>query len=306
MWRAGCPGQTRRQKTPISVSNISANEAIAASLASGKRVAVLIGDMALSRADASHLAGVRDRQHVRRYLRAPFAVGRRWRCLPLPGIPHRQRHHGPRALGSKAANTFVLIGCEPERDSSLGAGRWRRASNADKVVCLTSFASDAMKQYADVLLPIAPFTETSGTYVSNDGTVQSFTGVVRPLGETRPGWKVLRVLGDLLEADFSSFNSSEDVRNVALTGFGDASLGARIRTISMPDSTSRLASNGWQTFRSITPDAVTRRGPSLATSGYGKQPRVRISSETAAALSLANGARVKVTQGLEQRGDCCC
>jgi len=289
------------KETPISVSNISANEeAIAASLASGKRVAVLIGDMALSQADASHLeslafaianmcGGTYGRLSLSGGAGAAYVAG----AFPIDGATTAHE-----ALGSKAANTFVLIGCEPERDSSLGAEALAALGNADKVVCLTSFASDAMKQYADVLLPIAPFTETSGTYVSNDGTVQSFTGVVRPLGETRPGWKVLRVLGDLLEADFSSFNSSEDVRNVALTGFSDASLGARIRTISMPDSPSPAGLERVADVPIYHSDAVTRRGPSLATSGYGKQPRVRISGETAAALSLANGARVKVTQGV--------
>ena len=287
------------KETPISVSNISASEeAIAASLASGKRVAVLIGDMALSQADASHLESL------------AFAIanmcGGSYGRLALSGgagaayvagaFPTNGAATAREALGSDPANTFVLVGCEPERDSSLGAEALAALGKADKVVCLTSFASDAMKQYADVLLPIAPFTETSGTYVSNDGTVQSFAGVVRPLGETRPGWKVLRVLGDLLEADFSSFNSSEDVRNAALTGFSDASLGARIRTLAMPDSTAPVGLERVADVPIYHSDALARRGQALATSSYGKQPRVRLSGETASSLSLTNGARVKVTQ----------
>ncbi len=287
------------KETPISVSNISASEeAIAASLASGKRVAVLIGDMALSQADASHLESL------------AFAIanmcGGSYGRLALSGgagaayvagaFPTNGAATAREALGSDPANTFVLVGCEPERDSSLGAEALAALGKADKVVCLTSFASDAMKQYADVLLPIAPFTETSGTYVSNDGTVQSFAGVVRPLGETRPGWKVLRVLGDLLEADFSSFNSSEDVRNAALTGFSDASLGARIRTLAMPDSTAPVGLERVADVPIYHSDALARRGQALATSSYGKQPRVRLSGETASSLSLTNGARIKVTQ----------
>ena len=286
-------------ETPISVSNISASEeAIAASLASGKRVAVLIGDMALSQADASHLESL------------AFAIanmcGGSYGRLALSGgagaayvagaFPTNGAATAREALGSDPANNFVLVGCEPERDSSLGAEALAALGKADKVVCLTSFASDAMKQYADVLLPIAPFTETSGTYVSNDGTVQSFAGVVRPLGETRPGWKVLRVLGDLLEADFSSFNSSEDVRNAALTGFSDASLGARIRTLAMPDSTAPVGLERVADVPIYHSDALARRGQALATSSYGKQPRVRLSGETASSLSLTNGARIKVTQ----------
>ena len=287
------------KETPISVSNISASEeAIAASLASGKRVAVLIGDMALSQADASHLeslafaianmcGGSYGRLALSGGAGAAYVAG----AFPTDGAATARE-----ALGSDPANTFVLVGCEPERDSSLGAEALEALGKADKVVCLTSFASDAMKQYADVLLPIAPFTETSGTYVSNDGTVQSFAGVVRPLGETRPGWKVLRVLGDLLEADFSSFNSSEDVRNAALTGFSDASLGARIRTLAMPDSTAPVGLERVADVPIYHSDALARRGQALATTSYGKQPRVRLSGETASSLSLTNGARVKVTQ----------
>ena len=67
-----------------------------------------------------------------------------------------------------------------------------------------------------MLLPIAPFTETSGTFVNAEGTVQSFNGVVRPLGETRPGWKVLRVLGSLLGVPGFEFDTAEEVRNAAL------------------------------------------------------------------------------------------
>ena len=107
---------------------------------------------------------------------------------------------------------------------------------------------------------------------------------------------MLRVLGDLLEADFSSFNSSEDVRNAALTGFSDASLGARIRTLAMPDSTAPVGLERVADVPIYHSDALARRGQALATTSYGKQPRVRLSGETASSLSLTNGARVKVTQ----------
>ena len=73
-------------------------------------------------------------------------------------------------------------------------------------------------EYADVILPIAPFTETAGTFVSAEGRVQSFNGTVRPLGEARPGWKVLRVLGNLLELDGFDYETVEAVRAEALTG----------------------------------------------------------------------------------------
>ena len=80
----------------------------------------------------------------------------------------------------------------------IGAAAVAALAQAEMVVVAQRRSSRAGDDVADVLLPIAPFTETSGTFVSAEGRVQSFHGVVKPLGETRPAWKVLRVLGNLL------------------------------------------------------------------------------------------------------------
>lgn len=85
------------------------------------------------------------------------------------------------------------------------------------VVALTAYKSDALRN-ADVLLPIAPFTETSGTFTSMEGRVQSFAAAVRPQGECRPGWKVLRVLGNVLELSGFEYESSDQVRDEILAG----------------------------------------------------------------------------------------
>lgn len=91
------------------------------------------------------------------------------------------------------------------------------------VVVMSSFVTGT--DYADVLLPVAPFTETAGTFVNAEGTVQTFNGVVRPLGETRPAWKVLRVLGSILGAPGFEFDTAEEVRTAAL---GDGDLTSRL------------------------------------------------------------------------------
>jgi NADH-quinone oxidoreductase subunit G len=80
------------------------------------------------------------------------------------------------------------------------------------VVALSSFGDGAVRDYADAILPIAPFSETSGSFVNTEGRIQSFSGVVRPFGDARPGWKVLRVLGNLLDLDGFSYETSEQVR----------------------------------------------------------------------------------------------
>jgi NADH-quinone oxidoreductase subunit G len=93
---------------------------------------------------------------------------------------------------------YVVLGAEPELDCADGAQALAALTKAAVTVVLTPFKSQAMLDYAAVLLPVAPFSETSGTFVNTEGRVQSFFAAAKPLGETRPAWKVLRVLGNLL------------------------------------------------------------------------------------------------------------
>jgi NADH-quinone oxidoreductase subunit G len=287
------------KESPIRNSEVTTEQSeIAASLASGKKVAVLLGEVALSHADAAHIEALanlitglcENATYGRLTLSSASVAGYIAGAAPTNGAMTAHQ-----ALSGKAS-AFLLFGCEPERDSAAGALALTTLKSADKVVCMTAFASEAMREYADVLLPITPFTETSGTYVSLDGTVQSFAGVVRPLGDARPGWKVLRVLGDLLGADFKQFNSSEDVKNSALANFNESRLGALVRNLRLPD----IEYVGLERIADVPiyhSDSLVRRGHSLSLSAYGKQPRVRINADTAAELGLAAGTLVKVSQG---------
>ena len=115
---------------------------------------------------------------------------------------------------------YVLLNAEPEFDTANPAQAIAALKAAEMVVVMSPFRHGM--DYADVLLPIAPFTETSGTFVNAEGTAQSFNGVVRALGDTRPGWKVLRVLGTILGLPGFEFDTAEEVRIAAL-GTGDLS-----------------------------------------------------------------------------------
>ena len=110
---------------------------------------------------------------------------------------------------------YLLFDVEPAFDAADAVAARRALHGASMVVAFTSFRNAAVEG-ADVLLPIAPFTETSGTFVSAEGRVQSFHGVVKPRGETRPAWKVLRVLGNLLGLPGFAQETSEEVRDEAL------------------------------------------------------------------------------------------
>jgi NADH-quinone oxidoreductase subunit G len=108
--------------------------------------------------------------------------------------------------GLKAA---ILLNTEPVFDSAAGAQAAVALNAAEMVVTLSPFKCN--QAFSDVLLPIAPFSETAGTFVNAEGRVQSFHAVVRPAGEARPAWKVIRVLANLLGLPSFDFESSQDV-----------------------------------------------------------------------------------------------
>jgi NADH-quinone oxidoreductase subunit G len=108
-----------------------------------------------------------------------------------------------------ALKAVLLLQTEPVHDSASGVAAAVGLAKADMVVTLSPFKANM--EFSDVLLPVAPFTETPGTFINAEGRVQSFYAVVKPLGETRPAWKVLRVLANLLELPGFEFESSQDV-----------------------------------------------------------------------------------------------
>ena len=114
---------------------------------------------------------------------------------------------------------YLLLGVEAELDTYDPARAVAALKQADLVVAMSAFQHRAL-EYAHVMLPIGPFTETAGTFINTEGTVQTFGGVVQPLAETRPAWKVLRVLGNLLGLPGFDQDSAEAVRQEAL-GDGD-------------------------------------------------------------------------------------
>ena len=187
-------------------------KAIAQSLLSGERKAILLGNAAAHHARASSLLalanwiGEQTGASVGYLTEAANTVG-----AQLAGaLPGQDGLNAGQMLGG-ALKAVMLLNTEPEFDSAAGALAKDGLSHAQMVVTLSPFKSNMA--FSDVLLPIAPFTETSGTFVNAEGLVQSFHAVVKPLGETRPAWKVLRVLANLLEVPGFDFDSSQAVLN---------------------------------------------------------------------------------------------
>lgn len=117
-------------------------------------------------------------------------------------------------IASGSTKAFLLLQTEPELDVANQPKMMAALEQAEMVVALTPFRQSL--DVADVLLPVSPFTETSGTFVNVEGRVQSFEAAVAPLGETRPAWKVLRVLGNFLDLPGFDYDSSGQVRDECL------------------------------------------------------------------------------------------
>jgi len=121
----------------------------------------------------------------------------------------------------ESLDAVVLLNIEPDADLLSVKDAVGRLGKQDFVVALTAFDSTALRNAADLLLPVGTFAETSGTYVNVAGTWQSFAGVASPVGQSRPAWKVLRVLGNLIEAPDFDYVTSEDVRDEVTAKLGD-------------------------------------------------------------------------------------
>ncbi|AOJ02407.1 NADH dehydrogenase [Burkholderia mayonis] len=194
---------------------------------------------------------------------------------------------------------YVLLNVEPEFDTADPAQALAALTQAETVVVLSPFKYGL--DYADVLLPIAPFTETAGTYVNAEGRAQSFNGVVRPLGDTRPAWKVLRVLGSLLGLPNFEYETSEEVRAAAL---GDEDIAPRLsnKTSAAPARAAAKAADGGLERLADVPiyhaDALSRRAGALHLTAASKVAhKVGLPAGLFDKLGLKNGDAVRVRQG---------
>jgi len=188
-------------------------------LLQGQEKAVLLGNAAAHHAQASRLLalaqwiGVQTGATVGYLTEAANTVGAQW----IGAMPVQAGQNAAQMLAG-GLKGVVLLNNEPVHDSAAGANAAAALDQAEMVVTLSPFKANM--EFSDVLLPIAPFTETSGSFVNAEGRLQSFHAVVRPLGETRPAWKVLRVLANLLGLPGFGFETSQDVLVQAIGGPG--------------------------------------------------------------------------------------
>ncbi|MES2027524.1 MAG: NADH-quinone oxidoreductase subunit NuoG [Pseudomonadota bacterium] len=276
---------------------------IAASLLSGEPKAVLLGNAVLQHPQAAKLHAAA--QWIAQNTEAKFG----FLTEAANSVGGYLVNAVPGTNGANAAQVFaqprkayVLLNAEPELDSFNPQAARSALNKAEMVVVMSPYKHG--NDFADVLLPIAPFSETSGTFVNAEGRAQSFNGTVKPLGDTRPAWKVLRVLGNLLELSGFDYDTSEAIRNEILgaNAPADANLQPRLNNLGKAAPQAEVAAAGLQLERvadvSIyATDAIVRRSLPLQQTNDGAAPKAWLSSDLASKLGIAAGDQVKVTQG---------
>lgn len=282
----------------VNVEVSAAAQAIADSLLSGQQAAVLLGNLAQQHPQAAQLATLA--QQIAELTGATFGyLGEAANSVGgyiAGAVPGKDGLNAAQMLTSPR-KAYLLLNVEPELDMHNPQAALQAMQAADLVVAMSAYKHRAV-DYADVLLPIAPFTETSGTFVNTEGRAQSFKGAVKPLGEARPAWKVLRVLGNLLNVAGFEYNSSEAVRDDVL-GNGDLAVRLNNRIAGVAVDTT-IANNGLERVSDVpiySADAVVRRAVAVHKTPDGAAPAARLHPQTLASLGLSAGEAVKVSQG---------
>jgi NADH-quinone oxidoreductase subunit G len=275
--------------------------AIAKSLAGRERAAILLGNYAQQHPDYAVLAVIA--QEIARLAGARIGVlaqNANSVGAKLVGAYPRADGLDTRAMVKAPRKAWLVAGFEPERDAAMAPAAIDALKQADFVVALSAWRCWA-PEYAHVILPIAPSAETAGTFVSMEGRVQSFHAVVKPQGEARPGWKVLRVLGSMLGIAGFEAETIEDVRaGIApdLQAWARAGLSNEMALFSFALPAPRSGLERVAEWPVYGTDPQVRRAPSLQKSADAKAAaKARVNAATAVAAGLSLGDRVTVVQG---------
>ena len=208
---AAAVAESKGVTAPVAGQASEAAQAIAKSLLGGSQKAVLLGNAAAHHQQAESLLALA--QWIAEQTGARFGyLTEAANTVGAQVAKAQPQAHGLNAaqmVDGGALKAALLFNVEPEFDTAAGAAAVQGLNQAQMVVTFSPFKSNMA--FSDVLLPISPFAETSGTFVNAEGRAQSFHAVVKPQGDTRPGWKVLRVLGSMLELPGFEAETSQDV-----------------------------------------------------------------------------------------------
>ena len=247
-------------------------KAIAKAMLAGERKAVLLGNAAAHHAQASSILALcnwiasQTGASVGYLSEAANTVG-----AQLAGAQPKAQGQNAGQMLDDGMKALLLLNTEPEFDSAAGTKAAAALSRAEMVVTFSPFKANL--EFSDVLLPIAPFSETPGTFVNAEGRAQSFHAVVRPLGEARPAWKVLRVLANMLGLSSFGFESTVEILNhlrgkeIELVPASRLSNATHSSAAVSTEATSSPAVAGIYQL-----DSIVRRAPSLQLTADARGP----------------------------------
>src|SRR5882672_2424810 len=281
------------------VSGISASDTakrVAASLLSGRNKAILLGNAAADHPQAGQLQAWA--QWLCAQTGATFGyLGAAANSVGgyLANATPAQGGLNARAMVEQPRKAYLLWNLEPEYDHANPAAAMRALAGADTVIAFSSFRNGAL-EYADAILPITPFTETSGTFVNCEGRAQSFNGSVKPLGEARPGWKVLRVIATALGLKEFDYDTPEAVRAQVIPSDIAARLSNQV------DLQPQLAppAGGIERLADVSiyaVDSIVRRAEPLQKTRDARPAKASANARTLAKLGLRPGDKARVRQG---------
>ncbi|WP_434778611.1 NADH-quinone oxidoreductase subunit NuoG [Neisseria sp. Ec49-e6-T10] len=271
---------------------------VAQSLLAAEKSTVLLGGLAQNHPDFAQLSALA--QNIAQETNSVFGF------LPQAGNsvgvqamiqPHKQTKFNTRAALTEPKKAYVLVNIEVDKDLCDGNLALKAMEQAETVIAFTAYKDKNLLNYADVLLPVAPFTETAGSFVNMEGKLQSFFGVVRPLAQTRPLWKVLRVLGNMLELSGFEFDSVEQVREEALAQHDlpkllNNHIQYTVTSLEFKDNLLYRVGN----VGLYESDAIVRRAISLQQTVQAQVPTAILHSRTLSNLGFSVGEAVQVCQ----------
>jgi NADH-quinone oxidoreductase subunit G len=297
---AGYVATARGLAAPVQAMVSPQAEVVAQALLSGERKAILLGNAAAQHPQASTLLALANWLGEQTGATVGFLTDGANRVgAQLVGAQPQNGGLNAEQMLSQPMKALLLLNVEPVLDSANAAAARAALQGSGLVVALTAF-KDAAVDNADVLLPIAPFSETGGSFVNAEGRLQSFHGVVRAQGDSRPAWKVLRVLANLLGLPGFGQESVEEVRAEALGDTAAWSQRLSNRTAAGLKPAGTPSSGGPQRLSDVpiySSDSLVRRATSLQLTADARPPVASLPAALWAQLGLQAGAKVRVTQG---------
>ena len=268
------------------------NEAkrIAKSLLSNKSKAIFLGHQILHLDDGDNIKLVA--MHIAQAVGATFGLIPGYaNSVGLNELNLNTDNISADKILSQSKEAYIMMNFDPFYDYHSPKKINSALKKAKFNLAISPYISDSFKEF-DVVLPMTPFTETSGTFINMEKTIQSFSAVTPPVGQSRPGWKILRVLANFLQLEGFSYDSSEEVKTDAMIEMD------KKNEFSLKDFKPSNIERGLEVLnvvRANDSDMIVRRATSLHQNKNKDQSCCLINPTTMLEEGLIEGQKIKIS-----------